>query len=269
MNQSDYSEQLTIGEHYFSNILLCYDNWVFAWFRETAAMAIDSGATQIDYTVIKSDEQHIQLTVKDNGRGMSLNALKQMMVLDYINDHTIVLFAHKGYQIHTRNFLVTGKGHQYSIEPADDYLYGTSITVLVDSSHNLFRIRQNCRIFAYTFLINIPVSVNNKVIKPGQNNFDHELELPVGTFYFNEEIAQDDAEVFYWVRFNGLPLFSSYLYSSGNYDIEGILDLTPESARFLTVNREGFKAEICQLLSTFFHELSYSGHKLKSNLSNK
>jgi len=268
MNQSDYSEQLTIGEHYFSNTLLDYDNWVFAWFRETAAMAIDSGATQIDYTVIKSDKQHIQLTAKDNGSGMSLNALKQMMVLNYASTHTIVLFAHKGYQIHTRNLSVTGQGLQYTIEPADNYLNGTSIIVLVESSHNLFRIRQNCRVLAHTFLLNIPVSVNSKVIKPGQNNFDHELKLPVGIFYFNEEVVQDDTEVFYWVKLNGLPLFSSYLYSSGNYNIEGVLDLNKESAQFLTANHEGFKYEVCQLLSTFFHELSHSGYKLKSNLSN-
>jgi len=188
--------------------------------------------------------------------------------IQYGSAKNIILFAHQIYQIDTRTFLVTGQGHYYSIEPADDYRQGTSITVLVEISHSLFKLRQSCRILAHQFQTKLSISLNGKQLKKGQESFDHKLELPIGTFHFNEEVADDETEIFYWVKLNGLPLFSSYLYSSGQFNIEGVINLNQDSASLLTSNHEGFQYEICQLLSTLFHELSHFGHKLQSNLNN-
>jgi len=279
-----YSEQLTISKDYFKHTLDEYDNWQFAWFRETAKNAIEAKATQIDYTVTEKDKQTIKLSAVDNGCGMDLETLRHDLLklggsskkksnnreinVQYGSAKNIILFSHQSYQIDTRTFLVTGQGHYYSIEPADDYLQGTSITVLVDISHRLFKLRQNCRILAQQFQTELSISLNGKQLKKGQDNFDHQLELPIGTFHFNELAAQDETEIFYWVKLNGLPLFSSYIYSSGQFNIDGTLNLTQESEQFLTSNHEGFQYEICQLLSTLFHELSHSGHKLKSSINN-
>jgi len=282
-NKNDYSKQLMISLDYFKHILDEYDSWPFAWYRETARNAEEAGATQINYAV-SADQKSVTLSVTDNGCGMALETLRHDLLtlggsskkqqdhdhsyIQYGFSKNIILFAHQRYQIYTRAYLVTGQGDQYSIEPADDYLNGTSIAISVDSNANLFRLRQSCRILAYQYDTEISISLNGRVLKKGCYNFEHQLELPVGIFYFNEKIAQDNAEVFYWVRLNGLPLFSSYLYSSGNYNIDGVLDLMEESAQFLMTNHEDFKYEICQLLNTFFHELSHSGHKLESNLIN-
>jgi len=280
-----HHEQLSISQNYFKNTLNTSHHWSFSWCRETAQNAVDAGATQIDYTITAKNKQTIELSVTDNGKGMSHTTLTNDLLTlgssskyrdnagqsKHINTGTshgyaknIILFAHSRYQIHSRNTVVKGKGQQYRLEATAHYRQGTTLSITTQTSQNnaLMQFRQNCRILAYHYQTPLTITLNGKPLNYRQERFKHQLTLPLCTLSFNATIANDETTVSYWVKLAKLPLFNRIQYSSGRYNIDGILDLNEEASHLLTANHEGFEPETAQLLYSLFNELSHQGSRI-------
>ena len=114
MKKEDYSEQIKIPSDFFAKALKEYQDWRFAWMRETIQNSADAGATQIDFQIESINEEQIKLSVTDNGCGMDITTLRKGLLTlgGSIKDSAaneqaiggygyakhIILFAHQQYQ---------------------------------------------------------------------------------------------------------------------------------------------------------------------------
>jgi len=268
MKNADYSEQIKIPSDFFAKTLKEYQDWRFAWFRETIQNAADAGATQIDFQVVVVSEEQIKLSVTDNGCGMDIKTLRKGLLTlgGSIKDNTsnhgaiggygyakhIILFAHQQYQIHSRDCLVSGAGCQYAIEPADDYLKGTFISVILDKKASIAGFTRSCRRLVKAYQTSIQITLNDEVLLSQEDNFNYQIKTSLGLLQFSEE---EESDIMLWIRMRGLPMFSYHLYSSGQRGLRGTLDLMGEPTELLTANRDGLNFQSSSELNNLLHEL--------------
>jgi HSP90 family molecular chaperone len=251
---NDYSEQIKIPSDFFAKTLKEYQDWRFAWFRETVQNAADAGATCIDFTIEAIDDNKIKLSVTNNGCGMDSQTLRKGLLTlgGSVKDHLIqakeqtiggygyakhiILFAHQHYQIHTRDCLVSGEGSQYAIEPADDYLEGTYISVILRKVSPMAGFKRSCRTLVNEYQSDIKITLNGEVLPSRRDQYDYQIETGLGQLQFSEEESSD---VTLWIRMRGLPMFHYYLFHSGQRGFVGTLDLKGEPTELLTANRDG------------------------------
>ncbi len=268
MRKEDYSEQIKIPSDFFAKTLKEYQDWRFAWFRETIQNAADAGATQIDFQVESINEDKIKLSVTDNGCGMDITTLRKGFltlggsIKDSIANEQgiggygyakhIILFAHQQYQIHSRDCLVSGEGSQYAIEAADDYLHGTHISVILNKDSPVASFTRNCRRLVKVYQTSIKITLNDEELLSQQDNYDYQVKTNLGLLQFSEE---DESDVTLWIRMRGLPMFNYYLYNSGYRGLSGTLDLKGEPTELLTANRDGLNFKSSGELNNLLHEL--------------
>ncbi len=268
MKKEDYSEQIKIPSDFFAKALKEYQNWRFAWIRETIQNSADAGATQIDFQIESINEEQIKLSVTDNGCGMDITTLRrgfltlggsikdtvanEQAIGGYGYAKHIILFAHQQYQIHSRDCLVSGAGSQYAIEPADDYFHGTHISVILNQDSPVAGFTRNCRRLVKVYQTIIKITLNGEELQSQQDNYDYQVETKLGLLQFSEE---DESDVTLWIRMRGLPMFNYYLYSSGQRGLSGTLDLKGEPTELLTANRDGLNFKSSGELNNLLHEL--------------
>jgi hypothetical protein len=263
MNQT---EHVLIPSEFFAKTLKEYQNWRFAWFRETAQNAADAGATRIDFVVEQLDTELV-LSVADNGTGMDEPTLRQGLLIlggsvkpdepvigGYGYAKHIILFAHRGYRIHTRDLDVSGAAGAFRIEQTDQWTLGTRIEVwLQDQVEEDFC--EACRTLAQNFETDVRLTLNGKTLRAKKRRHDYTVDTPLGTLRFSEN---DTSAVTLWVRIRGPAMFRYHVGHSGHRGFDGTLDLTGEPTEYLTSNRDGLtyraRAQLDELLMRLIGE---------------
>ena len=268
---NDYSEQITIPSDFFAKTLKEYQDWRFAWFRETVQNSADAGASKIDFSIESvdvDDGNSIQLTVTDNGCGMDMTTLREgfltlggsiksestnkQAIGGYGYAKHIILFAHQHYQIKTKQLMVSGEGSQYVIEPVESSLAGTQITVKLANTGSLAVLLRKCRLLVQHYQTDIQFTLNGKMLNSQSEDYEYHIGTDLGHLQFSEE---DDSDVMLWIRMQGLPMFQYYLMSSGQKGFSGTLDLTGEPTELLTANRDGLNFKFSSQLNHLLYEL--------------
>ncbi len=276
---NDYSEQIRIPSDFFIKTLKEYKDWKFAWFRETIQNSVDAGATQIDFMIESVNENtQIKLSVTDNGCGMNMTTLrnglltlggsikeksvtiKEHFIEGYGYAKSIILFAHQQYQIHTRDLLVSGEGKKYVIEPADDYLCGTYISVLLKKVSPIAGFNKCCRRLVREYQTDLKITLNGKALQTQHCRYEHQLETTLGLLRFSEEKSN---EVILCITIHGLPMFNYYLYDSGSRGLSGSLDLKGKVTELLTANHEALNLNATAALNNLLNKLIYQKAQFK------
>ncbi len=242
------TEHVCIPSEFFAKTLKEYQDWRFAWFRETAQNAADAGATRIDFTVAPQDAALV-LSVTDNGSGMDEATLRQGLLTlggsvkpdapvigGYGYAKHIILFAHRRYRIRTRDLNVSGAAGAFHIEYSAPWTNGTRIEVWLDGQP-ADEFSKACRTLAQHFETDIRLTLDGKLLRAKrQRRRDYAADTPLGTLRF---VETDDSSVTLWVRSRGLPMFRYHVGHSGHRGVEGSLDLKGPPTDYLTSNRDG------------------------------
>jgi len=277
-SKSKQIEQINIPSDFFSNALKEYQDWQFSWFREVLQNALDAGAKNVGFSIKKVNDT-IELSVKDDGCGMTLQTLKQGFLTlggtikqtnkkssdttigGYGYAKHIILFAHQQYEIETQNLIVAGKGIHYQIKEHADYYKGTKITVLLRQKTSINQLKDCCRLLIKQATNNIQIMLNEKVIRANTLSHDYEINTVLGNLQFSEIEEYSDIEL--WIRMKGLPMFRYYIENSGQKGLMASLDLTGKPTELLTTNRDGLTLKASETLDRLLHELVHQRQQFK------
>ena len=272
------TQQIHVPSDFFTKTLREYQDWKFAWFRETLQNAVDAGATKVDFSINKVDDR-IQLLVNDNGSGIDLDTLKKGLLTlggsiksssknngneiigGYGYAKHIILFAHHRYEIQTQNLFISGEGIRYQINSNSNYLQGTKITVWLKQKASIKRLTACCRMLIKHFSGNVKITLNNKPIRTNSVSHDYQIKTILGQLQFSEIEEFSDIEL--WIRMKGLPMFRYYIEDSGQRGLIATLDLTGKPTELLTTNRDGLTRKASETLDRLLHELIHQRQLFK------
>lgn len=271
------TQKIHVPSDFFTKTLKEYQDWQFAWFRETLQNAVDAGATKVDFSINKVDDR-IQLSVKDNGSGINIETLKKGLLTlggsiknqeidkskiigGYGYAKHIILFAHYHYKIHTQKLVVTGQGIHYQIKHKQEFLKGTEITVLLQNKTSIKQLKTCCILLIRHFTSNIKITLNQKTIRVSSVSHDFEINTVLGLLQFSEIEEYSDIEL--WIRMKGLPMFRYYIEDSGQRGLIASLDLTGKPTELLTTNRDGLTHKASEMLDRLLHELIHQRQQFK------
>ena len=128
-------------EH-FKKSKLEYSNWMQAVFREAIQNSVDAGASLITIDYHQMDNKNINLTFSDNGSGMSLDILLNVLLTmggskkdngnaigGFGYAKSILFFAHNEYTIKTKDIILKGEGGNYSYTENNPIVKGTEFNI--------------------------------------------------------------------------------------------------------------------------------------------
>lgn len=237
-----------------------YNNYRSALAREFYQNSVDAGATTIE---VLFDEDKRKITVSDDGCGMSMNTLKnKLLVLGGSKKRTgstgafgkakeVLFFAWDSYRIQTRDLMVQGSGAEYEIfDSPFEYFEGTKCSITIPEEENFLYYIHAFRSVAAKFEIpHASIYVNGAVI---------DTEMQRGALVKSNEWADiyHDPKVnsmYLNVRVNGQWMFEKYI---GSDDIGAIVvELTKNSADILNSNRDGITGKFSDQFDEFVKEV--------------
>lgn len=256
--EGDEVHSVLLGDDFLSKALSDYMQWTRAWWREAIQNCVDAGATRIILEQkILPDGNH-EVTVTDNGAGMSADILfKKYLSLGstgkkdtptatggFGEAKRLLLFPWCSWTILTNGvdgpIGVSGHGFTYKKIPhLSANGTGTSLVIVMPADKHVDPVDAEWFI-SHCYLPNIHITLNGTKIEA-----DLELGKPVDT----REVSQDFMKMYYspkarktkglFVRKNGLLMFQDYAP-----DLKGVLigEIVPPSVTVLQSNRDGFRS---------------------------
>lgn len=257
-------------DSYFKKTINEYQDWQFAFFRETAQNSCDAKASIIHYRIIEKDD-HIYVECTDNGNGMTKDILLSKFLVmggshksegsvgGFGYAKSIILFCHPFYEIHSQDNLLTGGYGRYSDPVQSDFYKGTKITVHVDkdsSSYSTLCSKLKHWVENST-LKGTKVFLNDEELKQcNLKTMKYKNETTVGQLAFKKIVDEYSYYSTLWVRMRGMAMFPKNIYSNENH-FTGYLDLDAESSMScLTANRDGLKPDYDSALNSLIQQLS-------------
>jgi hypothetical protein len=267
---------------FYRKVLADYNDWRFAWVREVLQNLIDAGATIANITTKIVDNEHILVTVIDNGHGMNTEVLKTgfMSMGGSVKDggdndvggfgvaSMMIAQSHFSYIIKSQDFICEGATGTYEVRKSDDFINGCEISVVM-RNEDLSRwgaesiLKSN--IEKWSEFANIPqlkILFNGEDMSPKCQKFDYELDSELGAVHFSEASADENSSILY-VRMKNQPMFSINTYCPDQANFTGVLDLNGSSKDNLTSNRDGLAGNKRDKISTIIKELSNERSKYK------
>lgn len=236
-----------------------YEDYQCALPREFFQNSIDAGATEI---WCKFYEEFGTIIIEDNGCGMSLDVLKnKLLVLGgshklkgsvgaFGKAKELLFFSWTNYKIETGNLVVDGVGAQYTIKETDKHIKGTTCTITIPDSENFGRYRDYFNTVAGLIQTRTKIYINDHLVicrKPRGKKVRHiEGVGDIHQLKKNENPYMD-------VRINGIWMFSQYI---GRDMGELVLELDGTSLNVLTSNRDGFKWEVRSKVERLIQDLT-------------
>lgn len=227
-----------------------YSNFELALIREFYQNSYDAGANQfvVDYT---TDEG--VLTIFDDGSGMDYDTIVNKLLVMGLSHKTsenavgafghakiLLYFSWDKWEIRTRNYLVSGSSHYYTIEEIDDYVDGTISTIHIKDQVSNFKYwteeffkwcQTNCKVF---------LSYNGVLSEIEQSYATTEL------IYTDENynIYKSDQRGWYiYVRQNGVFMFREWINSSSD-TTQAIVEINKKPEMVFLQNRDYFNSSI-------------------------
>lgn len=249
---------ITIGPRFFKQERNNYADWRAAIVREFLQNSVDAGATRIDIW-IEEIKDKVKISVADNGRGMSLDVLKNVYLVagntSKENEGTVggfgkarilTCWANDSYSIKSCNYLVTGSGSHYEIQENQDFCKGSIFETITDPAPWVSITK---RVLAGGYKNNCSVYVNGELFDSYPNRGRFIREISSGLLYVNKTNKFNRLDV----RVQGVWMYSINITAP----VHVMLELNPDKAReILTSNRDGMKAEYSQEVASFLQELA-------------
>tara|TARA_B100000700_G_scaffold331722_1_gene467539 strand:- start:18491 stop:20083 length:1593 start_codon:yes stop_codon:yes gene_type:complete len=282
-----YNQNVSVPHSFFKKAKKEYSSWKFAFFRELLQNSIDAGAKNINVKIKSVNDSEVLIDFLDDGKGMSKNTLVNAFLAlggsekDLDTDiggfgyaKTLILFAHKEFEIQTRDNNVKGSGGQYNIEKTTEYLEGTQVKVLMsykDSSDDYDVVTENImkqeleNVILYSNL-KVSVFLNGDKINKKSTKEDYSYNTPIGRLHFSDD--NDSYASYLWIRINGLAMFSHSVYSDNESCFKGYIDLTEKPTEVLTSNRDALKGKSRREFNAIFEKLQKERSSLKTEKVN-
>jgi Histidine kinase-, DNA gyrase B-, and HSP90-like ATPase len=250
--------QVKIGSSYFRKSLSDYSNWKWAWAREAAQNAIDSGADEIS-VIVNHDDGKTFVTFTDNGCGMDEHTITEKLFaigesgknfegsVGGFGIAKVVLFcAHEEFLIHTRNLVINGSGGSYEITKVKQPRTGTAITVFFKSDIVSDMTGQIRRFFALSGWRG-DLTINGEKFEQRLNLGAARRDLGWCKVHTNKSY-----ENLMVVRLGTQPMFIRPVRYKGCV----VITLEGASAKFLTSNRDSLSHEYQSQLDEFVNEIA-------------
>lgn len=266
------------NEDYFKKTIYEYQDWEFAFCRETAQNSCDAKATEIHYT-IEDTEDGIQIICEDNGVGMTKDILLTkflVMGASYKDNEEsvggfgyakgIILFCHKSYSIHTNDLLLTGSYGRYNDPISIKKRKGTKLVITMDRDmSSTYSLKSKLIEWVENSNLNkTKVFLNGDELSQSGKKFDYKKKTKIG----NLMISEADGYAYIsnlWIRMRGMAMFRKTIYSD-EIHFNGFIDLDSKSSiECLTANRDGLKNEYEYGLSELIKYLSSELTSLQSS----
>lgn len=267
--------QVKIGASFFKKAKQDYWRWPEAWVREAFQNACDSGATEIDFSFVKTSDSEIHAKIYDNGCGMTNDTLvKKLLSLGESGKNfdgsvggfgkakEILFFAQNRYIISTSykglsdTLIVTGAGGDYEITsaPNHDGISGTKIDVMLDveKHNNINKFIDVAKTIIMRSAFSGKATVNGEEII-GRTLVTEEIRQ----FSFGKLFKANRPSSLYiggiLIRVKGSPMFTSCV-SNLEYDV--VLELNEGNSNTLTSNRDQLASSISTEFSNFVEHLT-------------
>lgn len=275
------SGTVTISHEHFKKSKLEYTNWMQAIFREAIQNSVDAGGTSLEIDYFQNDDDNIDLTFKDNGSGMSIDVLINVLLTmggsKKDNDEaiggfgyakSILFFAHNEYTIKTKDIILKGQGGNYNYTENNDKVSGTIFNIIIENDHyhtNMLNIDLYLRkIIEFSNLKGITFFINGEKNLYKYNKYDFDLNSDLGKIEFSDNGYSNYSDL--WIRINGLAMFKHSVYNHEKQSsFVGVLNLNKTPLESLTANRDGLQYLYSSQLNSIFSRLSEEREKLTYN----
>lgn len=263
-------------DSYFKKTINEYQDWEFAFFRETGQNACDAKAKNVRYQIIE-DNDYIKVICEDDGKGMSKNILLEKFLVmggSYKEEgsvggfgyaKSIILFCHPNYKIETNKSLLTGSYGRYD-DPTDiENIHGTKITILMDKeSTRTYRLIDRLKSWVNnSYIKGTKFFLNDEEILQSNKKLQYVSNTKIGELQFDTEKSEYSYSSVLWVRMRGMAMFKKNIYTNDTH-FKGFIDLDAESSiECLTANRDGLKPDYDNSLNSLINNLSNEINQLK------
>lgn len=260
---------VVFNDDYFKKTIYEYQDWEFAFCRETAQNCCDAKATEIRYTITETEDE-VTIICEDNGSGMSEDVLltKFLVMGASFKDSEdavggfgyakgIILFCHKSYTIHTNDLLLTGSYGRYNDPEKTEKRKGTKLTIVMDRDmSSAYKMKTKLEKWVrYSSLPKTKVFLNDQELEQSGKKFDYKKQTSIGDLMINE-VKEYSYQSILWVRMRGMAMFEKTVYSDEMH-FNGFIDLDSNSSiECLTANRDGLKSHYEHGLSELIKYLS-------------
>ena len=243
--------------YFVENIKRQYRNPKEALFREFLQNSVDAGSTKVEFFVDDNS-----MTCKDNGKGMDEETLIYAMLTmsgskkgensvgGFGEAKNLLLFAHKAFNIHTRDNWVNGECLEYNLTKGNER-NGTSIQIMF---HESFEFTKDEMIAIGTNYLKqcsliCNVSINGETIIG--TNYGEMVHNGEWCNIFMEERAYETCYAL--VRKNGINMFQVYL--GENHKKQFTIELTLTSKDCLSANRDSMNWKYQDKLSSIVRQI--------------
>lgn len=247
------------GEYFLKMARADYRNYQQALWREIYQNSIDAGAKEIQ---VEFDKEERSITVRDDGCGMSLEILTEKLLAlggsykaegstgAFGKAKELELFSWKEYLLHTHNLLLMGSGDDYTITETEDNFDGTSITLYIQEYEYFEDICYFAEDVAKRIETNCKIYVSGYQIGCSYPKGEYIKTLEVGDIYVNHDLP---ASYYAKMRINGIWMFDQYV---GEEMPHITVELSGDSIKSLTSNRDGLKGSCLESANEFFRKLA-------------
>ncbi len=269
---------VTISHEHFKKSKLEYSNWMQAVFREAIQNSVDAGASLITIDYHQMDNRNINLTFSDNGSGMSLDILLNVLLTmggskkdngnaigGFGYAKSILFFAHNEYTIKTKDIILKGEGGNYSYTENNPFVKGTEFNIIIENDYYHTQIENVDEylkeIIEFSSFNKVKFIINGKKNLYKSKKFNFELNSDLGKIKFSDNGYSNNSDL--WIRVNGLAMFKYSVYQREKQSsFVGILDLNKSPLEALTANRDGLQYKYSSQLNSIFAKLSEEREKL-------
>jgi hypothetical protein len=227
-----------------------YSNFEQALVREFFQNSYDAGAKQF---VVDFDKDNGVITIFDDGGGMDydtiVNKLLVMGMSHKTSDTAVGAFGHakillyfswEKWEIRTKNYLVTGSSHYYTIDEVDDYVDGTISTIYVDKKVRDFDywVRDfftycdtNCNVHL----------VRNGAMLPLTQSYQTTEQIYDGENYNIFKSTQTGHYII--IRQNGVFMFKEWIHSNRE-NVQAVVEINKKPDQVFLQNRDYFNSAV-------------------------
>ena len=188
-----------------------------AVFREAIQNSVDAGANLITIDYHQMDNKNINLTFSDNGSGMSLDVLLNVLLTmggskkdngnaigGFGYAKSILFFAHNEYTIKTKDIILKGKGGNYSYTENNPNVKGTEFNIIIENDYyhtQIERVDEYLKeIIEFSSFNKVKFIINGRKNLNKSKKFDFELNSDIGEIKFSDNGYSNNSDL--WIRVN-------------------------------------------------------------------
>lgn len=247
-----------------------------AFLREFIQNSRDADATRIDFKVFADDVGNTIFECYDDGHGMDENTIvSKLMAVGSSGKPAgagktggfgvakiLIYFAQSAYMIRTQDLIVRGSGSAYTIERGLPFVKGVTAQVHLNKDVIGVTVEGLVRRFTneirLSYLPGLRINLNSLPVAAERKRGRQAEDMGTGVKVYKRKLDKGCTTSRFHVRVRGLHMFSMYCAEMKH---EVIVELTDYSTDLLTTNRDGFRGEWRDKVSSYVQALALNSSK--------